>query len=259
MFALLRLYENTNDQDGWKSNEGWDREAVARLTEDHRRRLEVIDFWTGVTVTSGRLSHLSLVGNNLHGPLPIEFFLNLVHLKELNLSRNTLTGVVPEMLSGLKSLTWLDLSENRLSGKLPKSIGTLSGLKVINFSGNTLTNLLPSTLNRLIDLRELHCDRNDLCGELPAVFAEGLRYCEELKIIDLSCNPRLGNVERFQCTLRMMLPGCSIFVGSAKIGSKEHVQSFGEVEAVRRIVDPKQLEPLDEDSWELAFKPPWES
>lgn len=237
-------------------------------------------------MTLGRVSHLSLRSNRLSGEVPPSIWNSLSHCVELNLSNNCLQGQIPSSISTLRALEFLDLSENKvqkngvalnlslfsstqlpfaprfpshalhqLSGKIPRQLGALPRLKALNLANNGLIGMFPSTLNRLTNLRELQVQRNLLDGNIPESMAMGIRYCEDLKLVDISDNPRLLGVDGFQKDLRRFLPRCCIFVGSPKIALQTLEQSYDDTAGAGER--PQQLEPLDEGQWEESFEPPW--
>ncbi|XP_028206500.1 receptor-like protein EIX2 [Glycine soja] len=94
----------------------------------------------GKVMNSLEVLHLS--DNKLQGEIP-SFFGNMCALQSLHLSNNKLNG---EFSSFFRNSSWcnrhifkeLDLSYNRLTGMLPKSIGLLSELEYLNLAGNSL-------------------------------------------------------------------------------------------------------------------------
>lgn len=56
----------------------------------------------------------------------------------LDLSKNQLSGDVPDSIGGLKSLKLLSISLNKLSGRTPISFGDLESLESLDLSHNTL-------------------------------------------------------------------------------------------------------------------------
>ncbi|KAF4363362.1 hypothetical protein G4B88_002109 [Cannabis sativa] len=91
-----------------------------------------IPMWIGETLTT--LLILQLKSNNFHGSIPstlchlqpIQILIfpcmeltNLVGLVQLNLSRNNLSGGIPENIGNLSKLEALDFSHNSVSGNIP--------------------------------------------------------------------------------------------------------------------------------------------
>ncbi|CAO2175845.1 unnamed protein product [Urochloa humidicola] len=83
------------------------------------------------------LEYLNLSSTGLHGQIP-QFSSLLVGLKVLDLSRNNISGVVPDMSS--LGLHVLDLSVNNLTGEIPVAlVKKLASMDRFNFSYNNLT------------------------------------------------------------------------------------------------------------------------
>jgi hypothetical protein len=84
------------------------------------------------------LEYVNLSSTRLHGQIPSDFSSRLVGLKVLDLSRNNISGVIPD-LSSLR-LQVLDLSVNNLTGELPVTlVKKLASMERFNFSYNNLT------------------------------------------------------------------------------------------------------------------------
>ncbi|KAG8087052.1 hypothetical protein GUJ93_ZPchr0010g10228 [Zizania palustris] len=84
------------------------------------------------------LEFVNLSSTGLHGQIPRELSSQLVGLKVLDLSRNNITGVVPD-LSALR-LRVLDLSVNNLTGEIPVAlVKKLVSMERFNFSYNNIT------------------------------------------------------------------------------------------------------------------------
>ncbi|CAD6247256.1 unnamed protein product [Miscanthus lutarioriparius] len=92
-------------------------------------------------VSMGEISGLEFVNlssTGLHGQIPADFSSRLVGLKVLDLSRNNISGIVPDM-SSLR-LHVLDLSVNNLTGEIPVAlVKKLASMDRFNFSYNNLT------------------------------------------------------------------------------------------------------------------------
>ena len=84
------------------------------------------------------LEYVNLSSTGLHGQIPPQFSSRLVGLKVLDMSRNNISGVVPDM-SSLR-LRVLDLSVNNLTGEIPVAlVKKLASMERFNFSYNNLT------------------------------------------------------------------------------------------------------------------------
>ncbi|KAL2623089.1 hypothetical protein R1flu_003294 [Riccia fluitans] len=125
---------------------------------------------------------------NFQGPIPsLE---NNTQLDTIDLSRNQLTGMVPESLAKLTVLDSLDLSSNQLTGMVPESLAELTYLRTLNLSSNRLTGLVPESLAKLTKLRQLDLSSNQLTGMLP----ENLTKLTNLQTLNIRNNVIQGNL-----------------------------------------------------------------
>ena len=139
--ALEALYDATGGP-GWTDSTNWNTSAPTGE-------------WFGVsTDAAGRVTRLSLRGNDLTGPIPAELG-NLVSLRSLDLTDNDLTGPIPSELGRLVNLEWLSLWGNALTGPVPAWLGNLTGLRSLDLGRNDLTGPIPSELGRLVNLEWL--------------------------------------------------------------------------------------------------------
>jgi len=83
----------------------------------------------------------------LVGPIP-ESLANLGFLRELHLSKNSLSNTIPPELGNLAQLTVLDLSHNKLNQSIPSNLGSIA---VLDLSSNNLTGKIPFQLGSLTD------------------------------------------------------------------------------------------------------------
>nr|CAD1824325.1 unnamed protein product [Ananas comosus var. bracteatus] len=115
-------------------------------------------------------------------PVEISF---LPSLRVLDLSYNSLSGLIPENLIGSSRIESLDLSFNRLTGgiKIVPS-GSCRFLSHLKLSGNLLIDSIPSEIGKCSNLRDLLLDRNILEGHIPAQ----LGWLSRLRVLDVSRN-----------------------------------------------------------------------
>ena len=107
--VLVALYFATGGWN-WQESDNW-------LTQ------VPLEEWYGVgTDSAGRVTYLSLGGNELAGEIPRELG-GLTNLRDLYLSGNQLTGEIPRELGGLTNLRVLRLSGNQLTGEIPPGTG----------------------------------------------------------------------------------------------------------------------------------------
>jgi Leucine-rich repeat (LRR) protein len=154
--ALEALYNNTVG-DSWNTKTDW---------------LKTYDVcsWFGVTCGTGVVEQLTLSGNNLDGPLPVEIG-DLVNLITVDLSGNSLTGSIPTTIGTMTALETVDLSNNQLSGALPTEIGNLTALITLDISSNAgLTGPLPAAMTSLLALDSFDYSSTDLCEPQESAF-----------------------------------------------------------------------------------------
>ena len=183
--ALIALYAAT-DGPNWADAENWLTDAP-------------LGDWHGVeTDGRGRVTELSLSGNDLTGTIPPELG-DLSSLTELSLYSNGLTGTIPPELGDLSSLTELSLNLNGLTGPIPPELGNLTRLTRLNLGQNGLTGPIPPELGNLSNLRELNLPDNGLTGPIPSEFGNLTRLSElRLNSNDLTgpIPPGFGNLTR---------------------------------------------------------------
>ena len=87
---------------------------------------------------------------------------------ELDLSRRSLTGSIPEELGRLTGLTHLDLSVNRSLGSdvIPAALNQLTELTYLSLHNCAFPNPLPN-LSSLTNLEELYLHANNFTGPFP--------------------------------------------------------------------------------------------
>ena len=160
--ALVALYEAT-DGDNWKNNTHW-------LSD------RPLSEWHGVTTDdNGRVTSLTLSGNQLNGSIPPELG-NLTNLQYLWLHGNQLSGSIPPELGNLTNLISLYLYRNQLSGQIPPELGNLANLTDLRLNSNYLSGQIPPELGNLANLRYLRLFGNyQLSGCVPG----GLRNVRE--------------------------------------------------------------------------------
>nr|POE86203.1 receptor-like protein 12 [Quercus suber] len=107
-------------------------------------------FWGEIPRELGRLPQLhSLIpdSNKLSEQIPSA--LGNLSLFKHNLSKNLLTGEIPQSLGSLVQLEELDLSENKLTGNIPKELGNCGRLLSLDLSNNNLLVEIPSELGQI--------------------------------------------------------------------------------------------------------------
>ncbi|XP_062098212.1 probable inactive receptor kinase At5g10020 [Humulus lupulus] len=130
------------------------------------------------------LSTVDLSSNELSGPIPGTFFSSRT-LTTLNLSGNHLTGPISLGGDHLSELLYLpsspviehlDLSRNSLSGVLSSHVGNMINLKLLNLANNGFSGKLPNELDRLSKLEYLDLSHNKFDGEIPDNLPSSLSF-----------------------------------------------------------------------------------
>ncbi|CAO2149270.1 unnamed protein product [Urochloa humidicola] len=91
-----------------------------------------------------------------------------LNMKIIDLSKNNLTGKIPEEITTLSALVNLGLSYNHFSGNIPSKIGAMQSLESLDLSRNKLSGEIPSSLSNLTFLSYMDLSYNDLTGTIPS-------------------------------------------------------------------------------------------
>ncbi len=137
-----------------------------------------------------KLLSMDLSNNRFNGNITRELF-NLPSLSTiLNLSKNLLSGPLPEEVSILEKVVAIDLSDNNLSGNIPSSISKCQSLEKLFLARNVLSGPIPSTLEEVKGLDTLDLSSNQLSGSIPVE----LQKLQALQSLNLSFNNLEGIV-----------------------------------------------------------------
>ncbi|WRX31676.1 Leucine-rich repeat - like 10 [Theobroma cacao] len=97
----------------------------------------------------------------------LEYSRTLLQVKNIDLSKNDLTGEIPDGIFRLAFLDTLNLSRNHLNGSIPNNIGDLRLLESLDLSQNNLSGTIPPSLASLSLLAHLNLSYNNLSGRIP--------------------------------------------------------------------------------------------
>lgn len=180
---------------------------------------------------------LYLNNNLITGPIPTSLC-NVKNLLELDLSRNKLSGSIPNCWGNGSSpfLYYINLSFNNLSGVIPSSFGNITYLTSLHLNGNNLHGNLPRTLQNSGGLKVLDIGENHIDGDIPAWVGKGLH---SLRILRLRNNQFNGRIPLELCllselhvldlavnNLEGMIPHCfGNFSGMFQVASPDEVFS----------------------------------
>ncbi|CAN6561104.1 unnamed protein product [Malus baccata var. baccata] len=163
--------------------------------------------WNGITCNQeGLVTHLILSSKGLKGAIfPSSSSLgNLTHLTHLNLSHNSLSGLLEiEFFSSLNRLKILDLSFNLLSGRPPFSLPS-HNIQTLDLSSNRFHGAIPpSFFQQTRNLTSFNVHNNSFLGLIPSSIC--LHSSPLIRLLDFSLNafsgnisPRLGECSKLQ-------------------------------------------------------------
>lgn len=137
------------------------------------------------------LQYLDLSNNQL-GSIPDEFITEcgkIKGLKELNFSKNALSGDLPTFL-GFDGVESLDMSYNFFQGRIDKQLAGLVSLKLLNLSYNGFSGSLPTGLKNFTSLEHLVLSINHFEGTIP----DEILSCKYLTSLDLRQNKLSGSI-----------------------------------------------------------------
>ncbi|PRQ54670.1 putative leucine-rich repeat-containing, plant-type, leucine-rich repeat domain, L [Rosa chinensis] len=179
-------------------------------------------------------AYLSLSSSNLYGEIPISIC-NASGIV-LDLSNNSLSGIIPQCLTQASSLNVLDLrrnnlngsipdtflqgcnlqslalSRNHIQGPIPKSLANCSSLEVLDLGVNQITDAFPCMLKTISTLRVLVLQSNKFYGPIGCPETNGT--WPKLQIIDLAHNSFNGEI-----------PGMSLTTWKAMMVNEDNYQS----------------------------------
>ncbi|CAI9787416.1 unnamed protein product [Fraxinus pennsylvanica] len=132
---------------------------------------------------------LEASGLDLYGVIPDNTIGKLKNLEFLDLSNNKITGLSSDFWS-LNSLKNLNLSFNQISGILPSNIGNFGQLQSLDLSFNNFSGSIPEAISSLISLQVLNLSTNGFESVIPL----GILQCRSMVSIDLSGNKLNGSL-----------------------------------------------------------------
>ncbi|XP_057421140.1 probable LRR receptor-like serine/threonine-protein kinase At3g47570 [Lotus japonicus] len=137
-----------------------------------------------------QLQSFGVAENHLNGDIPNQTFGYLQGLVELDLSNNSLTGLLPSELGNLKLLSILHLHINKLSGEIPMALGACLALTELVLERNFFHGSIPSFLGSFRSLEFLDFSHNNFSSTIP----HELENLTLLNNLDFSFNHLYGEV-----------------------------------------------------------------
>ncbi|KAL5718453.1 hypothetical protein ACHQM5_011354 [Ranunculus cassubicifolius] len=136
---------------------------------------------------------LDLYNNSISGPLPKAIGNMLPALQAMHLSSNSINGSIPTSVCAMKYLIVLDISKNLLSGDLPQCWMDSQRLEALILGFNNLTGVIPNSIGHLGSLTYLHLENNNFYGKIPL----GLQNSSRLYGLNLGVNKLSGSIPRW--------------------------------------------------------------
>ncbi|XP_024172549.1 receptor-like protein EIX2 isoform X2 [Rosa chinensis] len=146
---------------------------------------------------SPMLIRLYLSNNSFSGPLSSLCAMQAPNLEYLDLSKNLLSGELPNCWMQFQELEMLNLGKNKLSGKIPSSLGNLQGIAILRLHDNNFSGELPS-LENCTRLLMVDLGNNNLSGKIPPWIGQNLT---NLVILGLRSNEFNGIIPFSLCSL----------------------------------------------------------
>ncbi|XP_059310615.1 receptor-like protein 50 [Lycium ferocissimum] len=134
---------------------------------------------------SKNLSIMTFSHNNFSGEIPSSHWVGLENLIALDLSNNSLAGLIPASLFSLPSLEMLDLTGNKFTGQITEPQKVTSPLIQLYLAGNNLEGPIPEFFFELHNLKYLSLYYNKFNGTLQL---KKFTKLEKLVDLDLSDN-----------------------------------------------------------------------
>ncbi|KAF3631152.1 putative CASP-like protein PIMP1-like [Capsicum annuum] len=168
---------------------------------------------------------ISLSGNKIDGPIPESFCQSTNVLQVLQLSNNSLSGIIPRSLGNCKSLIYLNLGQNKLTGSVPEELERVTSLRCLDLNGNEFEGSFPTVIEKFQELEILNLAGNRFKGRIPKFIGdlnhlrilvlasnsfnesipEGVMKLENLQFITLSRNKLSGPIpEKLEGLKKMM-------------------------------------------------------
>lgn len=172
------------------------------------------------------LQGLSLYNNHLSGLIPEQ----IVEISSqgcfIYLDQNLLTGTLPSNVGTLMHLFDLRLSHNKLSGEIPATLGSCVMLEVLYLDRNLFEGRIPSYFKDLKNATFLDLSNNNISGNIPDFLGE----YRLIQFLNLSHNKLEGEV-----------PKKGVFLNISAFSIIGNSELCGGVQAVQLPVCPANI------------------
>uniref|UniRef100_A0A804KMK7 Leucine-rich repeat-containing N-terminal plant-type domain-containing protein n=1 Tax=Musa acuminata subsp. malaccensis TaxID=214687 RepID=A0A804KMK7_MUSAM len=148
------------------------------------------DIFGIVMNVSRSLKHLDLSWNSLSGDIE-QVLWSLGPLEYLALDDNELHGYIPDMVENFtNSLRYLSLSSNHIAGEIPQTVGNLINLEYLDLSYNNIIGGIPVNFGNLSNLKSLRLSGNNISEQIP----ETIGNLQNMQSLDLFDNFITGQI-----------------------------------------------------------------
>ncbi|KAI4979385.1 hypothetical protein ZWY2020_016138 [Hordeum vulgare] len=106
-----------------------------------------------------------MLENNFSGEIPAAYA-SCTTLLRFRISKNLLTGDVPEGLWALPKAEIIDLEGNQFNGSIGDGIGKAASLTSLFLAGNKFSGVIPSSIGDAANLQSMDVSSNELSGEI---------------------------------------------------------------------------------------------
>ncbi|KAD2804599.1 hypothetical protein E3N88_37976 [Mikania micrantha] len=157
--------------------------------------------------------------NRLSGKIP-DCFQHLQQLSALILNSNELFGVLPSSLgNNSSSLAWIKLNDNNFNGKLPRDLKNLRFLRVLDLGNNEFFGNIPKWIGEdLTYMMVLRLHKNNFVGRIP----QSLCRCSNLQILDVANNNLTGSIPHCFGKLHGMIQTTGLDIHNGSYTSDEN-------------------------------------
>ncbi|CAL9167905.1 unnamed protein product, partial [Musa hybrid cultivar] len=176
---------------------------------------------------SSRLKHLDLSWNSLSGDIG-QILRSLGSLEYLALDENNFDGDILEMVKNApSSLQYLSLKFSHITGEIPQKIKNLTNLEYLDLSYTNITEAIPMAIGDLINLENLRLWGNKISGQIPEIIGN----LTNLKYLDLSDNNITGGIPT---TFADLINLQRLILGGNKI-SGQILEIIGNLKNIREL------------------------
>ncbi|TVU24873.1 hypothetical protein EJB05_27335, partial [Eragrostis curvula] len=169
----------------------WSLSNLMVMSNGHRNEegINLPIFYRGVVLNGFSESLLVVIKRQV-----LKYGASFFYLVSIDISKNHLTGGIPDQITSLNGLLNLNLSSNHLTGSIPKKIGDMKSVESLDLSRNNLYGQIPPSLSDLTYLCDMDLSYNNLIGRIPPGRQLDTLYTENPSMYDGNhglCGPPL--------------------------------------------------------------------